>query len=172
MPSGCRTSMQLSPRFLSFLIHPELLPFHCRQLFHSLLYLYMFLTCFNVCVQQFSSSPEERSTVDSFNTSLATLVTSGIQAVLWPVGLLDLYLNFYFMMKYTWIFYLPVIHAFSAGVNLKCSMCVSSRCSEQAWCRIFQVGVCVVRHSIGEMDSVIWTEWPAQRLLTCEWVAC
>jgi hypothetical protein len=69
---------------------------------------------------------------------------------LWFVGL-DLYLNFLFLKTYL---HLPVIHAFffPAGMNLKCSMCAPSRCSEQAWCWILQDNVVVSSHSAGKMD--------------------
>jgi hypothetical protein len=78
---------------------------------------------------------------------------------LWFVGLY-LYLNFLFLKTYL---HLPVIHAFfTARMNLKCSMCAPSRCSEQAWCWILQ----------DKMDNVSRTEWPPQRYMyssgTCE----
>jgi hypothetical protein len=118
MPSGCRIHAFSKVSFSSSILN--CFPFTADGLLHSLLYLYMSFTCFDLCVQQFSSSPKERSEELGWLQRLhGLIVTTGIRVVLWSVGPLDLYLNFYILMKYSWTFYLPVTHAFSAGMNLK-----------------------------------------------------
>lgn len=158
--------MQLSPRLV--FPHPSWIASLSLQTVVSFpSQLVHFLDLFSSLCNSSARAQRRGARLIVFNASLASLFTSGIRAVLWSVGL-DLYLNFLFL-KHTWTFIFQWSMLFLPAWIWNVPCVCPSRCSEQAWCLILQVGVCVVSHSVGEMDSVSRTEWPAQRLLICEW---